>query len=199
MTDNLLTRLSGALAMAAGLLLALAAWLQSLEPVGCIGDDCLDRPMRESPTSVTVLLDLGGVLLVGSVLGIGLLLRRRGALGRLGVTGCTLLVAGAAILAAGGVFAVLFPGPSEDAMPGFVIPGFSALAIGLFLLAITVFRAHLVPTWSIALVALGVVLLALVNEQTSRVLFALPFCLAWMVAGGLLVRRAAEGSRVRAT
>ena len=42
-------------------------------------------------------------------------------------------------------------------------------------------------------------LLALVNEQTSRVLFALPFCLAWMVAGGLLVRRAAEGSPVRAT
>lgn len=195
MTDHVLTRLSGALAVGAGAFLALAACLQSLEPVGCIGDVCDEQTMRNTPGSVTVLLEIGGVLLVASVLGLGLLLRRRGALGRLGTTGCALLVAGAALLAAGGVFAVLFPGPSEDAMPGFVIPGFAAVAIGLFLLAITVFRARLVPTWSVALVAVGVVLLALVNEQTSRVLFALPFCLAWAVAGGLLLRGAAEDAR----
>jgi hypothetical protein len=191
MTDDVLTRLSGALAVAAGLILALAAYLQSLEPVGCIGDGCDGRAMRDTPTTVTLLLDGGGALLVASVLGIGLLLRRRGQLGRLGGLGCGLLVAGAAVLAAGGVFAVLFPGPSEDAMPAFVLPGFAGLVVGLVLLAVSVFRARILPMWSVALVAIGTLLLALVNEQTARELFAIPFCLAWAVAGVLLLRRVA--------
>lgn len=192
MTDRLVTRLTGALAVAAGLTVALAVYLQSLEPVGCIGAGCEGHAMRDSPTSVTVLLGLGGALLVASVLGFGTLLRRRGRLGRLGVLGCGLLVAGAAVLAAGGVFSVLFPGPSEDAMPGFVIPGFGATALGLFLVAVAVFRSRLLPSWSVALVVIGVVTMVLVNEQTSRVLFAIPFCLAWTVAGLVLVRSSAD-------
>ena len=192
MTDQLLTRLTGASAVAAGLLVALAAYLQSLEPVGCIGDGCEGQAMRDTPTSVTLVLGLGGALLVASVLGFGVLLRRRDGLGRLGLLGCGLLVAGAAVLAAGGVFSVLFPGPSENAMPGFVIPGFGATALGLFLVAVAVFRSRLLPSWSVVLVALGVVTMVLVNEQTSRVLFAIPFCLAWAVAGLFLVRTSAE-------
>lgn len=191
MTDRLVTRLTGALAVAAGLTLAPAVYLQSLEPVGCIGNGCEGHAMRDSPTSVTVLLGLGGALLVASVLGFGTL-RRRGRLGRLGVLGCGLLVAGAAVLAAGGVFSVLFPGPSEDAMPGFVIPGFGATALGLFLVAVALFRSRLLPSWSVALVAFGVATMVFVNEQTSRVLFAIPFCLAWTVAGLVLVRGSAD-------
>jgi len=34
--------------------------------------------------------------------------------------------------------------------------------------------------------------MVLVNEQTSRVLFAIPFCLAWTVAGLVLVRSSAD-------
>jgi len=198
MTDHLLTRLTGTLAVAAGLTMALAAYLQSLEPIGCIGDGCNGHAMRDTPASVSLLFGVGGVLMVASVLGLGLLLQRRDGLGRLGVLGCGLLVAGAAVLAAGGVFAVLFPEPSEDAMPGFVIPGFGAIAIGLFLLAVAVFRAHILPTWSVALVAAGVVVMLFVNEQTSRVLFAIPFCLAWAVAGLLLIRATAEEAPISA-
>lgn len=178
--------------------MALAAYLQSLEPIGCIGDGCNGHAMRDTPASVSLLFGVGGVLMVASVLGLGLLLQRRDGLGRLGVLGCGLLVAGAAVLAAGGVFAVLFPEPSEDAMPGFVIPGFGAIAIGLFLLAVAVFRAHILPTWSVALVAAGVVVMLFVNEQTSRVLFAIPFCLAWAVAGLLLIRATAEEAPISA-
>ena len=196
MTDHLLTRLTGTLAVAAGLTMALAAYLQSLEPIGCIGDGCNGHAMRDTPASVSLLFGVGGVLMVASVLGLGLLLRRRDGLGRLGVLGCGLLLVGAAVLAAGGVFAVLFPEPSEDAMPGFVIPGFGAIAIGLFLLAVAVFRAHILPTWSVALVAAGVVVMVFVNEQTSRVLLAIPFCLAWAVAGLVLVRTTAEDAPI---
>ena len=196
MTDHVITRLTGALAVAAGLTVALAAYLQSLEPVGCIGDGCDGHAMRGTPTSVTLLLWVGGVLLVASVLGLGLILHRRDRLGRLGVVACGLLVAGAAVLAAGGVFAVLFPEPSEDAMPGFVIPGVGAIVIGLFLLAVAVFRAHILPTWSVALVAVGVVVMVFVNEQTSRVLLAIPFCLAWALAGLLLLRTTPDDASI---
>jgi hypothetical protein len=187
MSDELLRRLSGVSALTAGVALAVAAYLQNLQPTGCIGDECDVRPMRDTTTSVTAAVDLGGALLVVSVLGLGLLLRRRGGLGRAGVVGCGLLVAGAATLAAGAVFAVLFPGPSEDAMPGFVVPGFTALALGLLLVALVVYRSHILPTWSVALIAAGVVMLAFVNEQTARVLLVLPFCFAWSVAGALLL------------
>ena len=46
----------------------------------------------------------------------------------------------------------------------------------------------MLPTWVAALMLVTVVLLPFSNEQTSRILLAVPFGLAWMLAGAVLLR-----------
>jgi hypothetical protein len=185
-TDRTISRLTGIAAVAAGVLLALAAYLQSLEPEGCVGDGCSTSSMREAPTSVTILVSLGGLLVVASGLGLALLLRHRGRLGRAGTAGTVLLVVGVGLLALGSFIQAVFAGGDFSAMPAFVGSGVLALAVGTVLLAVTVVRARIVPVWVLVPMALGVVLLPFGNEQTSSVLLDIPFALSWALAGVLL-------------
>lgn len=190
MGDAAVARAAGALAVLAGVVLCVYAVAESLQPVGCIGDTCDFRPMRETPTIVSVLFGLGGALLVAAALALGLLLRRRGLLGRVGTVGCGLLVLGVATMVAGAIFAQVFPGPAEDLMPAFVLPGLGLPVLGLLLVAIAVFRARLLPAWSVVLLAVGLVVMLFYNEENWRVLLAIPFAVALAVAGAVMLRPA---------
>ncbi len=87
--------------------------------------------------------------------------------------------------------------PDFEQMPGLVVPGVLLALVGLLLLAWAIYRADLLPTWLTVLVLVCVLLLAAVNEQTSRVLLAVPFAAAWMLVG-LVVLRAPQVSAARA-
>ena len=52
-----------------------------------------------------------------------------------------------------------------------------------------VLRAGVLPSWVSALLVVTGVLLLFANEQTSRILLALPFGLTWVAAGVVLLRR----------
>jgi hypothetical protein len=50
-------------------------------------------------------------------------------------------------------------------------------------LAVALLRSRYLPAWASAALLVGGALLILVNEQTARVLFAVPFGLAWVLVG----------------
>ena len=196
MNDSLVSRVTGAAAIGAGLALGTAAYLQSLQPRGCVGDECDVRPMRDTPQSAEILLTIGGVLLVTSALGLTLLLWRRRRLGRAGAAGAVLLVGGAGLAALGGFIQAVLADGDLSSMPAFVIPGVGGVLLGVALLAWCVFRARILPPWSAVLIGLGVVLLAFANEQTDTVLLMIPFGLAWTLAGVILIRGAGTATPV---
>jgi hypothetical protein len=55
--------------------------------------------------------------------------------------------------------------------------------------AVVVIRSRVLPTALSALLLATVVTLPFANEQTSRILLAVPFGLTWLGAGVLLLRR----------
>jgi hypothetical protein len=67
-----------------------------------------------------------------------------------------------------------------------VVPGVALLALGLVLVAVVVIRARVLPTALSVLLLAGVLTLPFANEQTSRILLAVPFALTWLGAGLLL-------------
>jgi hypothetical protein len=72
------------------------------------------------------------------------------------------------------------------------LPGLIAVAVGLALVGWAVLRSSVVPRWAGIGLLVGVLLLAGVSEQNSRVLLALPFGMAWLVTGAVLVQRSRE-------
>jgi len=109
------------------------------------------------------------------------LLARTGELGWTGVAGVAACVLGIAALAV-----MTLPTLRDQTRP---LPGLLAVAIGLALVGWTVLRSSVVPTWTgIGLLA-GVLVLAGVGEQNSRVLLALPFGIAWLTTGVVLLAR----------
>ena len=173
-------------------LLGGAAWVgmcfvQNTLPQGCIGDECLERPMRGSSDLASLLSVVAGVLLAASVAGFVVMSRRRGQWGRSSRLGVAAVAAGFLFLLAAGVMTVV--DGNWEGMPGLVVPGVLLLAIGLLLVAWMVLRARVLPTWVAMLMLVTVLLLPFSNEQTSRILLAVPFGLAWMLAGAVLLRR----------
>ncbi len=159
---------------------------QNALPQGCIGDECLERPMRDSSDLASLLSVVAGLLLAASVTGFVVMSRRRGQWGRSSRLGVVAVAAGFLFLLAAGVM-TLVDGDWEG-MPGLVVPGVLLLAIGLLLVAWMVLRARVLPTWVAVLMLVTVLLLPFSNEQTSRILLAVPFGLAWMLAGAVLLR-----------
>jgi hypothetical protein len=186
-TDWAISRVTGAVAVLAGVLLAAGAWVQSRQPVGCVGDACDTQPMRDSPTSVSVLVAIGGVALIASALGLALLMQRRGRLGGLGAWGAALSVVGIGLFAAGAVIQAALADGNLSAMPAFVGSGVALLSIGLLLLAVAVLRSRTLPVWWFVLMAVTVVLIPFGNEQTSAILLDIPVALTWALGGVLLL------------
>ena len=124
-----------------------------------------------------------------AVSGVGLLLltRRHGGLGRTGLVAVLIGGLGGALLLAAGIVSGFING-DWSGMPGLVVPGVVLVAVGAALLGWVVFRTRLLPTWSALLLLCTALLLPLVNEQTSRILLAVPFGVAWFIAGVTLMR-----------
>ena len=163
-------------------------------PQGCIDAGCTDRAMRDSTTAGEVLVGVAGLMLAAS--GVSLLLLARAARGGLGATGVAAAVAGVVgltLLLAAGVMSS-FVDSDWSGMPGLVVPGMGLLAVAMVLVTGLVLRAGVLPTWVSVLLVVAALLLLFANEQTSRILLAVPFGLTWGVAGVLLLRRS-RGSR----
>ena len=172
-------------------LLGGAAWVgaclaQNTLPQGCIDEGCDVRPMRGSSTTASLLMVAAGVLLAVTLAGFVVMSRRRGHWGSSSRVGAVAVAAGLLLLLAASVMTVV--DNDWEGMPGLVVPGVLLLVIGLILMAWMVLRSQVLPTWVAVLMLVTVVLLPFSNEQTSRILLAVPFGLAWMLAGAVLLR-----------
>jgi hypothetical protein len=182
-----LTTVTGVCSTLGGLAWVLACFVHNSLPQGCIGDGCSERPMRGSSTLDTALFDLAGVLLALSGTGLLLLAHRTRRLGRLGAVAGGTAALGLLLLAGAAVMSTL--DNNWEGMPGLVIPGIGLLAIGLVLVTVVVLRAGVVPTWLGCLLVATALLLPFANEQTSRILLAVPFGLVWLAVGVVLLTR----------
>ena len=75
------------------------------------------------------------------------------------------------------------------AMPYFVVPAALALVAGFVLLGVAILRLGVLPRWSAALLIAGALALLGMNEQTTQVLLAIPFGVAWAAIGAVLWSR----------
>lgn len=180
--------------------LAGAAWVaaclaQNALPEGCIGDACATHPMRGDSPLVNVLL--GSALMLLAVAGVGLLLLSGPAARR------TLLARAAAGSSAAGMLLLVAAGVASsvdntwNGMPALVVPGIVLLALGLVLVGVLVLRSGVLPWWTAALLVVTTAVLPFGNfETTPRTWMFVPFGLAWLVAGVLLLVSApSEGRR----
>jgi hypothetical protein len=157
-------------------------------PQGCIDEGCVGHAMRESTPAAEVPFVVAGVMLAATGVGLLALARARTGLGRSGVAAGVAGAVGCALLAAALVVST-FVDNNWNGMPGLVVPGVLLLVLGLVLGAVVVLRARVLPTWCAISLLASAVLLPFANEQTSRILLAVPFGLCWMGAGVVLLRR----------
>jgi len=183
------TMVTGACSAVGGLAWTAACVVHNSQPTGCIGDGCLGHAMRDSSPADAALLVVAGALLAASCLGLLVLAREAGALGRAGTSAGVAGGLGLALLAASG--AVSTVDGNWSGMPALVVPGVVLLAAGLVLVAWVVLRARVLPPGLSALLLASALLLPFANEQTARVLLAIPFGLVWLATGAVLVSRAA--------
>ena len=181
MVDARLARAAGTFAVIGGAAWVVAIILHSLQPRGCIGDECFDRPMREGTTATAWLMVLAAAALVVFLVALLALLGRSGNLGWAGIAGLVCCALGL-----GGLAVATLPQVRDQWRP---LPMMVAIAVGLALLAWTVLRSGLMPTWAAIALLIGFLLLGGVSEQTSRVLLALPFGMAWLVTGIAMIQR----------
>ena len=138
---------------------ALAAGL----PSGCTGDACLLQSHRDLG-NLDALVIAGGLLILLALAQLAARVRGPGAAAVAG--GVAVILAGVA----SGNWYVL-------------VAGVAACAVGSAVLGIAVVRAGAAPRWVGALLVAGSLALFLANDQDDRVLLAIPFALAWIVAG----------------
>jgi len=180
-----LARLTGPTAMAGGLLLVVACFVQNSSDTPQHMQPGLGRSMREATTAGTALFALAGLLLAASAVGMLLLARAARGLGRTGVMAALAGGCGCALLCAAGVVAG-FLDPDWGGMPGLVVPGVGLIVVGVVLLGWVILRARVLPVQVTVFLLVATLVLPFANEQTSRILLALPFAAAWFVAGAVL-------------
>lgn len=189
MNDTRIARSSGALAVMGGSAWIAASVMHATEPRGCVRAECATLSMRDATTATALLVALAGLTLVVGGAGLLTLVKRRDGLswsGRLGAALCGLGMVALALAVT--VQELLYDGDFLW-MPGFVVPGMLALTAGLALVGWTLLKSPVLPTWSgVALLASALLLLG-ANEQTSAVLLAIPFGLAWATTGATLLLR----------
>ncbi len=155
-------------------------------PEGCIDQGCVDGTLRGSSGPDLALFVLAGAML--AVSGVGLLLAVHGAraLGRVGVYAAVSGGVGVGLLCTASVVANFVDG-DWPGMPALVGPGLGLLVVGIVLLARVVLRAKVLPRWAAGLLLATALLLPFANEQTSRILLAVPFGASWLTAGAVLL------------
>ena len=192
-----LAGLTGACSVVGGAAWTAACLVHNSLPQGCIDTSCAGRAMRTSTVADSALFTLAGLMLAATFIGLLLLARRHG--GGRGPIAAAAAITGAAgltLLLAAGVTSA-FIDDNWEGMPGLVIPGVAMLTAGLALVGLVLLRARVLPRGALAVLLLTVVILPFANEQTSRILVAVPFGLAWLGAGVLLLRTP-DGTRAAA-
>jgi hypothetical protein len=184
-----LEKATGVVCIAAGTVWVAACLVHNLQPAGCIGEGCAGGGQMRSGSPLGLVLFLAaGALLAASLGGLLLLARRRLGHGRVGlVAGLTCVLALTTLLAAT-VVSTLVDG-DWDGMPWLVGPGILLLALGTVMVAVTLWKARVVPRQLFGVVLATAVLLPFANEQTSLILLAVPFGLALAAVGVHLVRQ----------
>jgi hypothetical protein len=71
-------------------------------------------------------------------------------------------------------------------MPFLLVPGLLGVMVGVLFLGAAILRSGVLPRWVGALLASGASCLLAFNEQTARVLLAIPIGLAWVAMGSVL-------------
>ena len=194
MKDGGIALVAGACAAVGGSAWTSASIIHASQPRGCVGAECTSLPMRNATTATSLLLALAAAMMVASGAGLLLLIRRRGRLGRTGVVGATACGFGVAVLAvATGLQGFIYHGDFA-LMPVFVGPGVIALAVGVALVGWTVLRSRVLPSWAGVSLLVGGALLLGANEQTDAVLLAVPFGVAWLAIGVVLMLRRTEAT-----
>jgi hypothetical protein len=187
MNESRLTRVTGVCSVVGGLAWAAACLVHNSLPQGCIDEGCAARTMRGSSPLDGLLFVVAGLMLAASGLGLLLLARAGSGLGRTGIAAGAAGAAGCLLLGAALVVST-FVDNNWNGMPGLGVPGVLLLAVGLVLVAVVVLRARVLPAWCAALLLTTALPLPFANEQTSRILLAVPFGLCWMAAGVALLR-----------
>ncbi|WP_299166327.1 hypothetical protein [uncultured Arthrobacter sp.] len=191
-----LTRVAGPAAMAGGLLGALAIFLHSLQPSGCVGSECGSQSMRAASSVVTGVGAVAALLVLIGVVGLTLIARRSGQSPKLMNAGLAFAAVGFLVLLAAVIIQAAFFGGDFTGMPYFVVVGMVALIIGFVLIGIFILRSGVLPRWVGILLVVSSALLLGANEQTSAVLLAIPFQLAVAAAGFFMWERTGRLQRV---
>lgn len=187
-------KLTGICSVVGGASWTAACFVHNSLPQGCIDEGCVDRTMRGSTPVALMLFVLSGLMLACAGLGLLRLARERTGLGTPGVAAAAAGAVGLLLLGAAGVVST-FIDNDWDGMPGLVVPGILLLAASLVLVAAVVIRARLVPVGFSSLLLVTALLLPIANEQTSRILLAVPFGLCWLGLGVELMRRHSDVSQ----
>jgi hypothetical protein len=196
MTQKAFSRLSGVAAIGGGILLILFAAMAAAKPRGCIGDaECAVRPMRDT-SDIDAFALVGLILILIGLAGLVVRVQAAGRLSLLGKVGLVLVALGAATFLLIGTGAVT---PSDESMPGFVIPAGAAITIGVILLGITILRSRVLPAWASWLLIIGALATLGQNDEDIRVLLLIPFGVAWLGIGYVLLTSAAPVAKRRAT
>lgn len=180
-------RIGGLAAILGGIMLIVHSVGAASMPRGCIGDvECAIRPMRDTGVfGVFFLLALP--LLLAGMASLALRARKAGRFGRLGLAGVILGSAAVATLSGAIVAQTFFFGGDFPLMPYFVIPGELALLVGFTLVGIAVLRGGVLPRWTSALLVVSTIVMLWFNDQNAFVLLGIPFALAWMTVGYILL------------
>jgi len=187
-------RLVGVCSLVGGAAWTAACFVHNSLPQGCIDAECDGHAMRGSSPVATALFVVAGLMLAGAGVGLLLLARERnGGLGRAAVAAGVCGALGLLLLGSAAVVSAV--DNDWNGMPGLVVPGVLLLAAGLVLLAVAVIRARVVPVWCSALLLASALVLPFANEQTSRILLAVPFGVCWALLGVVVLRRPAAVQR----
>jgi hypothetical protein len=192
-----MTRLTGICSTVGGISWTAGCFVHNSLPQGCIDAACADSLMRGSTPAGLTLFALAGLMLAASGFGLLMVARQRTGPTKIGLAAGVVGALGLFLLLAAGVIST-FVDNDWNGMPGLVVPGVLLLAIGLIFIAVLVLRGRIVPTWLSALMLATAVLLPFANEQTSRILLAVPFGVTWLFLGLDLLRHSADVSRTAA-
>jgi hypothetical protein len=164
-------------------------------PRGCIDEECLTRPIREWSTAADVLGLAALILLAINGVCFLALVRTQGGLGKAGKAAAGIGGVALCLFGAGAVASWVSPSWTDDNMPAFVVPGGLLMILAIGLTAWTILRSHLLPTWLVVALMASAALMVGANEQTSRILLAVPFGVCWLTAGlVLLTQRVSTGA-----
>jgi hypothetical protein len=198
MRETRLAQLVGACAVIGGSSWTAVSIIHASQPRGCVGDECAYLPMRDAATGTSVLVAVAAMALSGFVATLLLLIRQSGHLGWTGVAGAAACGFAVGLLALAMILQELLYDGDFPWMPAGVIPAGIAVTAGLALVGWTILRSRVVPTWAGASLLIGALLLVGTNEQTSAVLLAVPFGIAWLCTGAALLRPRQPGLAVDA-